>query len=104
MYCSGAHDIRMQGKEVIIRTLDIGGDKNIPYLSIEKEDNPFLGHRAIRYCLDHQELFRRQIRAILRSSVYGNVKIMLPLITTAQEITEARRLIGECVKELQEEG
>lgn len=94
----------MNGREVIIRTLDIGGDKNIPYLSIEKEDNPFLGHRAIRYCLDHQELFRRQIRAILRSSVYGNVKIMLPLITTAQEITEARRLIGDCVKELQEEG
>lgn len=94
----------MNGREVIIRTLDIGGDKNIPYLSIDKEDNPFLGHRAIRYCLDHRELFCRQIRAILRSSVYGNVKIMLPLITTQQEITEARRLISECMKELQEEG
>lgn len=94
----------MNGKEVIIRTLDIGGDKNIPYLSIDKEDNPFLGHRAIRYCLDHQDLFRRQIRAILRASEYGNVKIMLPLITTAQEITEARRIVSECVKKLQEEG
>lgn len=94
----------MNGREVIIRTLDIGGDKDIPYLCIDKEENPFLGHRAIRYCLDHQELFRRQIRAILRASEYGNVKIMLPLITTAQEITEARRIVSECVKELQEEG
>ena len=94
----------MNGKEVIIRTLDIGGDKNIPYLEMGKEDNPFLGHRAIRYCLDHQELFCRQIRAILRASAYGNVKIMLPLVTMAQEITKARQLIEACTKELREEG
>lgn len=94
----------MNGKEVMIRTLDIGGDKNIPYLEMGKEDNPFLGHRAIRYCLDHQELFCRQIRAILRASAYGNVKIMLPLVTMAQEITKARQLIEACTKELQEEG
>lgn len=94
----------MNGKEVMIRTLDIGGDKNIPYLEMGKEDNPFLGHRAIRYCLDHQELFCRQIRAILRASAYGNVKIMLPLVTMAQEITKARQLIEACTKELREEG
>lgn len=94
----------MNGKEVMIRTLDIGGDKNIPYLEMGKEDNPFLGHRAIRYCLDHQELFCRQVRAILRASAYGNVKIMLPLVTMAQEITKARQLIEACTKELREEG
>lgn len=94
----------MNGREVIIRTLDIGGDKEIPYLSIEKEDNPFLGHRAIRYCLDNPELFKRQIRAILRASSYGDLKIMLPLVTTAQEIEAARGLIDGCLRELQEAG
>ena len=94
----------MNGREVIIRTLDIGGDKEIPYLSIKKEDNPFLGHRAIRYCLDNPELFKRQIRAILRASSYGNLKIMLPLVTTAQEIESARELIGSCLRELRESG
>ena len=94
----------MNGREVIIRTLDIGGDKEIPYLSIEKEENPFLGHRAIRYCLDHQELFKRQLRAILRASAYGNLKIMLPLVTSAQEIEAARQLIDTCKQELQNAG
>lgn len=93
----------MDGKEVIIRTLDIGGDKDIPYLSIEKEENPFLGHRAIRYCLDNPKLFKKQIRAILRASVYGNIKIMLPLITTADEVKKAKELIEECKKELENE-
>lgn len=90
----------MNGKEVIIRTLDIGGDKDIPYLHIEKEDNPFLGHRAIRYCLDNPELFKKQIRAILRASVYGNIKIMLPLITCLEEVIDAKMLISECENEL----
>ena len=94
----------MNGKEVIIRTLDIGGDKNIPYLHIEKEENPFLGHRAIRYCLDHQELFKKQIRAILRSAVYGSIKIMLPLVTCLNEVHLTRTLIQECAEELKAEG
>ena len=84
----------MNGKEVIIRTLDIGGDKDIPYLHIEKEENPFLGHRAIRYCLDNPELFKKQIRAILRASVYGNIKIMLPLGTCLEEVKSAKELIS----------
>lgn len=90
----------MNGKEVIIRTLDIGGDKDIPYLHIEKEDNPFLGHRAIRYCLDNPELFKKQIRAILRASVYGNIKIMLPLVTCLEEVKSTKELICECENEL----
>lgn len=94
--------IAMGGKEVIIRTLDVGGDKEIPYLSIEKEDNPFLGHRAIRYCLDNKELFKKQIRAILRSAVYGNVKIMLPLVTCVEEVKKAKEIINECCAELEE--
>ena len=94
----------MNGQEVIIRTLDIGGDKDIPYLKIEKEENPFLGHRAIRYCLDNRELFKKQIRAILRAAVYGYIKIMLPLITCIDEVNEAKAVIKECEAELAESG
>lgn len=90
----------MDNHEVIIRTLDIGGDKDIPYLKIEKEENPFLGHRAIRFCLDNRELFKNQIRAILRASVYGNIKIMLPLVTCPEEVHEAKKIIRACEKEL----
>lgn len=94
----------MDGKEVIIRTLDIGGDKAIDYLNIEKEDNPFLGHRGIRYCLDNPKLYKKQIRAILRASVFGDIKIMLPLVTTVDEVNSARALIKECENELKKEG
>lgn len=94
----------MDGHEVIIRTLDIGGDKDIPYLKIEKEENPFLGHRAIRYCLDNPELFKKQIRAILRAAVYGYIKIMLPLVTCLEEVSRAKKLIKECEAELAESG
>ena len=94
----------MNGREVIIRTLDIGGDKEIPYLEIEKEDNPFLGHRAIRYCLDHPDLFCDQIRAILRAAKFGDLKLMLPLITCKEEILAAKKLIGQCLRELIEAG
>ena len=90
----------MDNHEVIIRTLDIGGDKDIPYLHIEKEENPFLGHRAIRFCLDNRELFKNQIRAILRAAIYGNIKIMLPLVTCLEEVHEAKKIIAECEKEL----
>lgn len=94
----------MNNREVIIRTLDIGGDKDIPYLSISKEENPFLGHRAIRYCLDNPLLFKKQIKAILRASVYGNIKLMLPLITTIDEVKNAKSIIEECKAELQNSG
>ncbi len=94
----------MHGKEVIIRTLDIGGDKEIPYLHIEREENPFLGHRAIRYCLDNPELFKKQIRAILRAAVHGNIKIMLPLVTCVEEVKGAKEIISQCENELKNEG
>lgn len=94
----------MDGREVIIRTLDIGGDKTIAYLDIEKEENPFLGHRAIRYCLDHKELFKTQIKAILRAGQFGDIKIMLPLVTTVDEVRRAKDLIKECTDELDKRG
>lgn len=91
-------------KEVIIRTLDIGGDKAVPYLEIPKEDNPFLGYRAIRYCLDNPDIFKIQLRAILRAAYFGNIKIMLPLITDTEEVLSAKALIAECERELELEG
>ena len=94
----------MGDREVIIRTLDIGGDKAIDYLSIEKEENPFLGHRAIRYCLDNKPLFKKQLRALLRAAAYGNIKIMLPLVTELEEVKSAKKLIAECEAELEAEG
>lgn len=94
----------MDGKEVIIRTLDIGGDKAIDYLAIEKEENPFLGHRAIRYCLDNKSLYKTQLRAILRAAQFGDIKIMLPLVTTIEEVKSAKALIEECAAELEGEG
>ena len=94
----------MRDREVIIRTLDIGGDKEIPFLPLQKEDNPFMGYRAIRFCLDNKDLYKRQIRAILRASEFGNVKIMLPLVTCMEEVTEAKAFIAECAEELRAEG
>ncbi len=94
---------QMAGKEVIIRTLDVGGDKDIPYLHMEKEENPFLGHRAVRYCLDNSELYEVQLRALLRASAYGNVKIMLPLVTTVTEIKRVRALLERIKDDLRNE-
>ena len=95
----------MKGKKVVIRTLDVGGDKEIPYLSMGKEENPFLGYRAIRYCLSHKEQFRVQLRAILRAgAIHGNLCIMLPFITSVEEIREAKALLEVCKKELRNEG
>lgn len=82
----------LKGKSLIIRTLDIGGDKDIPYLGLEKEENPFMGFRAIRYCLKNRELFKSQIKAILRASAFGDIKIMFPLITTMDELREGKSL------------
>ena len=91
-------------RPLIIRTLDIGGDKEIPYLGLEKEDNPFMGFRAIRYCLKNQELFRTQLRAILRASAFGNVSIMFPLITCVEEVREGKALVEQLKGELEAEG
>lgn len=95
----------MAGKEVIIRTLDVGGDKDIPYLGLQKEENPFLGHRAIRFCLDRPDIFRVQLRALLRAgAVHRNIKIMLPLVTGVDEIRAAKALLAECKADLAREG
>ena len=95
----------MAGKEVIIRTLDVGGDKAIDYLGMEKEENPFLGHRAIRYCLDRPDLYKVQLRALLRAGAEGrNIKIMLPLVTSLEEVRTARGLLEKCKTELESEG
>ena len=91
----------MNGKPVIIRTLDIGGDKEIPYMGLEKDENPFLGYRAIRFCLDRKDdVYRPQLRALLRASAFGNIRIMVPMVTCLEEYREAKALIEEIKKEL----
>jgi phosphoenolpyruvate--protein phosphotransferase (EC 2.7.3.9) len=90
----------MEGKPVIIRTLDVGGDKQIDYLNLPKEMNPFLGYRAIRLCLDKVELFKAQLRAILRASTFGNIKVMFPMISSVEEVLSAKRILKEVSEEL----
>ena len=92
----------LKDKPLIIRTLDIGGDKEIPYLGLEKEENPFMGFRAIRFCLKNKDLFKSQIRAILRASAFGNIKIMFPLVTCVEELRQGKALVEEVKKELDE--
>lgn len=93
----------MEGREVIIRTLDVGGDKDIPYLGLEKEDNPFLGFRAVRYCLRNKDSYRVQLRALLRASAFGDIKIMVPLVTCVDEIRSVKALVKEIMAELDAE-
>lgn len=93
----------MEGREVIIRTLDVGGDKDIPYLGLEKEDNPFLGFRAVRYCLRNKDSYRVQLRALLRASAFGDIKIMVPLVTCVDEIRSVKALVKELMAELDAE-
>ncbi|AZH30725.1 MULTISPECIES: phosphoenolpyruvate--protein phosphotransferase [Paenibacillus] len=95
---------RMEGKPVVVRTLDIGGDKELPYLDLPKEMNPFLGFRAIRLCLDRQDIFRTQLRALLRASVHGNLRIMFPMIATLNEFREAKAVLLEEKEKLVAEG
>ncbi len=95
---------RMQGKPVIIRTLDIGGDKDLPYLGLVKEDNPFLGWRAIRFCLERLDVFKPQLRAILRASHYGKILIMFPMIATVDEVRRSKAVVEEVKMELTNEG
>ena len=95
----------MKGKPVIIRTLDIGGDKEIDYLGIEKDENPFLGYRAIRLCLDrYEDLYRPQLLALLRASAFGDIRIMIPFITCVDELRKAKELIESLKKELDKKG
>lgn len=94
----------MAGKPVLIRTLDIGGDKELPYLHLPRELNPFLGYRAIRLCLDRPGVFKTQLRALLRASVYGNLRIMFPMIATVEEFLQAKTLLLKTKKELKQEG
>jgi phosphotransferase system enzyme I (PtsI) len=94
----------LSGKPVVIRTLDVGGDKHLAYLKIPKEENPFLGFRAIRYCLQDIPLFKTQLRALLRSSIFGNLSIMFPMISGLEEIEATKTLLNECKSELTKEG
>lgn len=94
----------MQGKPVVVRTLDIGGDKELPYLELPKEMNPFLGYRAIRLCLDRRELLATQLRAILRASAHGKLKIMFPMISGLSEWRAAKAIVDEVKNQLSAEG
>ena len=94
----------LKGAPVIIRTLDVGGDKEIPYLNMEKEENPFMGYRAVRYCLDNADQYKVQLRALLRASAFGDIKIMIPLVTCVEEVRAVKELVEVCKEELDQEG
>lgn len=96
--------LRMQGKRTVIRTLDIGADKQIPYFGLPAEENPALGFRAIRICLAREELFKTQLRALLRASSFGRLSVMLPMIVSVDEVRQSKRLLEECRAELRREG
>jgi len=95
---------RAEGKRVVVRTLDIGGDKKLPYFEFEPEMNPFLGYRAIRLCLDRKDIFKTQVRALLRASVYGKLAIMFPMIATIDEFKSAKQFVLDTKEELKAEG
>ena len=94
----------MKGKPVIIRTLDIGGDKAIPYLGLEEEENPFLGFRAIRFCLQRTDIYKTQLRALVRASAFGKIKIMVPLVTCVEELRQVKAMVADIMKDLDKEG
>lgn len=94
----------MAGKKVIIRTLDIGADKQVDYFALDKEENPALGYRAIRICLTRQEVFKTQLRALLRASAYGNISIMFPMIIAVDEVRKIKQILKEVKDELREQG
>lgn len=90
----------MKGKPVVIRTLDIGGDKEIPYLGLQKEENPFLGFRAVRFCLKRTDIYKSQLRALLRASAYGDIRIVVPLVTRVEELRQVKALLAQLKEEL----
>lgn len=94
----------MAGKKVIVRTLDIGADKQVDYFHLDKEENPAMGYRAIRICLDRKEIFRTQLRALLRASAYGDLAVMYPMIISVNEVREAKAMVASIKKELDEQG
>ena len=94
----------MAGKKVIIRTLDIGADKQVDYFHLDREDNPAMGYRAIRICLDRKEIFRTQLRAIYRASAYGNIAVMYPMIISVKEVREAKAMAAQVEEELKAQG
>ncbi|PKM58067.1 MAG: phosphoenolpyruvate--protein phosphotransferase [Firmicutes bacterium HGW-Firmicutes-3] len=94
----------MAGKKVIVRTMDIGADKQVDYLNLEKEDNPALGYRAIRICLDQTDIFKTQLRALFRASIYGNLSIMYPMIISLEEVHKIKQVVNEVKRELTEQG
>lgn len=94
----------MAGKKVIIRTLDIGADKKADYLGLESEENPALGYRAIRICLTQPEIFKTQLRALLRAAVYGNISVMYPMITSVEEVKQIYQIVEEVKEELSSAG
>ncbi len=96
--------LRMKGQPVIIRTLDVGGDKEIPYLHLQKEENPFMGYRAVRYCLANPDQYKVQLTALLRASAFGDIKIMVPLVTNIDEIRQVKALVEECKADLDARG
>ena len=96
--------LKLGDKPLIIRTLDVGGDKDIPYLVLNKEDNPFMGFRAVRYCLSRPDIYKPQLKALLRASAFGNIKIMVPLVTCLEEFTQVKSLVNELMAELDSEG
>ena len=96
--------LKLGDKPLIIRTLDVGGDKDIPYLGLNKEDNPFMGFRAVRYCLSRPDIYKPQLKALLRASAFGNIKIMVPLVTCLEEFTQVKSLVNELMAELDSEG
>src|SRR5699024_10030836 len=94
----------MAGKKVMIRTLDIGADKQVDYFELDKEENPALGYRAIRICLTREEVFKTQLRALLRASAYGNISIMFPMIISVDEVRKIKQILEEVKEELRESG
>ena len=92
------------GKEVTVRTLDIGGDKQLPYLELPREENPFLGSRALRLCFDHPDLLKTQLRACLRAGVYGSLRLMFPMVSGVDDLRRAKRMLTQCRLELEREG
>lgn len=101
-YCKAAK--AFSPDPVVIRTLDVGGDKDIPYLHMDQEENPFMGFRAVRYCLENRELFKTQLRALLRAGAEGCIRIMIPMVTCLAEIRGVKALMAECCEELKAEG
>lgn len=94
----------MAGKKVIIRTLDIGADKQVDYFGLGKEENPALGYRAIRICLKQPDIFKTQLRALLRAAIYGNLSIMYPMITSTEEVKQIYAIVDEVKAELEQQG